>query len=69
VSARTAHRRADIALVAAFARAVYDGRALRGHVHAVDDGWLAEDVDGRLLGTFPTQQLAVRAVLDAGGRS
>ena len=69
MSAASVHRRTDAILVAAFARAVYDGRTLRGHVHAADHGWLAEGADGSLLGTFPTQQTAVRAVLDAGRRA
>jgi hypothetical protein len=69
MTARTARRRADdLALVAAFSRAVYDGRELRGHVHQTEDGWLAEDVDGKLLGTHLRAQDAVHAVLDAGRR-
>jgi hypothetical protein len=58
-------RREDLALVAAWARAVYDGRTLRGHVHPCDRGWLAERADGRILGTYAKEQLAVRAVLAA----
>jgi hypothetical protein len=62
-------RRADLALVAAFARAVWDDSTFRGRVHRTDAGWLAESADGRTLGIYPTERAAVRAVLDAGRNS
>ena len=62
-------RRADLALVAAWARAVWDNSTFRGRVHRNDAGWLAESADGRMLGTYPTERAAVHAVLEAGRRS
>jgi len=62
-------RRADVALVAAWARGVWMDSQLRGRVHRLDGGgWLAESADGRTLGTYPTELAGVRAVLDAGRR-
>jgi hypothetical protein len=58
----------DVALVAAWARAVWDDSTFRGRVHRTDSGWLAESAEGRTLGSYPTERTAVRAVLDAGGR-
>jgi hypothetical protein len=68
MSARAARLREDLALSSVWAKAVYDGRALRGHVHPIDEGWLAEGLDGDILGTFPKEQEAVRAILFAGRR-
>ena len=61
-------RRADLALVAAWARAVWDDSTFRGRVHRTDAGWLAESAEGRTLGSYPTERLAVGAVLDARRR-
>ena len=59
--------RVDRALTNAFARRVFAGDTFAGRVHKVEDGFLAESRDGRLLGRFAREQNAVRAVL-AGGR-
>jgi hypothetical protein len=69
MSARAARRHEDLALIAKWSHAVYDGRALRGHVHPVDRGWLAEGADGETLGVFLDERDAVRAVLAAGRRA
>jgi len=69
MSRLASRRRADLALVAAFARAVWDDSTFRGRVHRTDAGWLAESAGGRTLGSHPTERLAVRAVLDAGRRA
>jgi hypothetical protein len=62
-------RRADLALVAAWARAVFRDGELLGTAHPLDGGrWLAEAADGRAMGTFPSERLAVQAVLNAGRR-
>jgi len=64
------HRRADLALVAAWARGVWMDSELRGRVHRPDcGGWLAESADRGALGNFPTELQAVRAVLNAGRRA
>ena len=68
MSARAVCRRADLALVAAWARGVWMDSELRGRVHRVETGWLAEGADGRTLGIYPAEKVAVRAVLDGGGR-
>jgi hypothetical protein len=68
MSGLATHRRADLALVAAWARAVWDDSTFCGRAHRTDAGWLAEGADGRTLGSYPTERLAVRAVLDAGRR-
>ena len=63
-----ARPRADLAMVAAWARAVWDDSTFRGRVHRTDAAWLAESAEGRTLGSYPTERIAVRAVLDAGRR-
>jgi hypothetical protein len=69
MSGLASRRRADLALVAAWARAVWDDSTFRGRVHRLDTGgWLAESADGRTLGSYPSERIAVRAVLDAGSR-
>jgi hypothetical protein len=69
MSSLASRRRTDLALVAAWARAVWDDSTFRGRVHRLDTGaWLAESEDGRTLGTYSTERGAVRAVLDAGRR-
>jgi hypothetical protein len=62
-------RRDDLALVAAFGRAVYDGRELRGNIHRTDEGWIAQDSNGRLSGVHASALAAARAVLEAGRRA
>jgi hypothetical protein len=63
---RTSLRHEDFALIDAWARSVFDDRrGLIGRVHRTDAGWLAESIDGCTLGSYPTERLAVRAVLDA----
>jgi hypothetical protein len=65
MSGLASRRRADLALVAAWARAVYKDSEFRGRVHRLDSGaWLAEGFDRAALGSFPTELQAVRAVLD-----
>jgi hypothetical protein len=67
VNARAAERHVNVALIHAWAHNVFKDSEWR--VHRVDaDGWLAESADGRTLGTYPTERLAVAAVLDAGRR-
>jgi hypothetical protein len=62
-------RREDRALISAWSRRIFRDGALCGRAHPVDDGcWLAEDFCGRMLGSYPTERAAVRAVLDAGRR-
>ncbi len=65
MSSLASRRRADLAMVAAWARAVWMDSELRGRVHRTEAGWLAESADGRTLGTYPTERSAVRAVLGA----
>jgi hypothetical protein len=63
-------RAADLAMVAAWARAVWDDATFRGRVHRLNGAaWLAESADGRTLGSHPTELTAVRALLDAGRRA
>jgi hypothetical protein len=69
MSALAKRGRDDHALVAAFGRAVYDGRELRGHIHRNDKGWIGQDSDGRLLGVHASALAAARAVLEAGRRA
>jgi hypothetical protein len=71
MSGLASRRRADLALVAAWSRRVFTDREILGRVHPVDGGagWLAELLGGRTLGTYPTERLAVRAVLDVGRNS
>ena len=64
-----ARPRADLATVAVWARVVWDNSTFRGRVHRTDAGWLAESADGRTLGSYRTERLAVRAVLDAARRA
>ena len=66
MSGLVSRRRADLALVAAWARAVWHDSTFRGRVHRTDAGWLPESADGRTLGSYPSEQIAARAVLDAG---
>ena len=40
MSGLVSRRRADLALVAAWARAVWDDSTFRGRVHRTDAGWL-----------------------------
>jgi hypothetical protein len=62
--ARAAQRREDIALIKAWGHAVYSGREQRGNVYPEESGeWLAEDADGKLLGSFKTERRAVAAIL------
>jgi|HubBroStandDraft_2_1064218.scaffolds.fasta_scaffold1614526_1 hypothetical protein len=68
MNALAVRRREDVALVAAWARAVYRDAEFTGRVHRIDAGWLAEGADGRTLGSYPTERLAVGAVLDGGRR-
>jgi len=68
MSGLASRRRADLALLAAWARAVWDDSTFLGRVHRTDAGWLAENADGRMLGSYPSERIAVRAVLDAGRR-
>ena len=69
MSGLVSKRRADLALVAAWARAVYKDSEFHGRVHRLDSGaWLAEGFDRSALGSFPTELHAVRAVLDAARR-
>jgi hypothetical protein len=49
-------------------RQVYDGRASVGAVYPSESGWLAEDSDGRIIGSFHKEQAAVHALLDARTR-
>ena len=66
---RTSSLRCEyMALVAVWARSVWDDFTLRGRVHRTDVGWLAESADGRTLGSYPTERGAVRAVLDDAAR-
>jgi hypothetical protein len=68
MNAVASRRRADLAMVAAWARAVWDGNEYRGRVHRLDGGaWLAEAHDRGALGSFPTELQAVRAVLRTSG--
>jgi hypothetical protein len=69
MSGLVSRRRADLALVAAWARAVWDDSTFQGRVHRTDAGWLAESADGRTLGSYPTERAAVRAVLNSARRS
>jgi hypothetical protein len=62
-------RRADVALIDAFARGIFKDSEFQGRVHRIDAGWLAESADGRTLGSHSTELAAVRAVLDAARRS
>ena len=68
MSGLASRRRADLALVAAWTRAAWDDSTFRGRVHRTDAAWLAESAEGRTLGSYPTERIAVRAVLDAGRR-
>jgi len=68
MSGLASRRRADLALVAAWARTVWDDSTFRGRVHRTDAAWLAESAEGRTLGSYPTERISVRAVLDAGRR-
>ena len=68
MSGLASRRRADLALVAASARGVFHDSTFRGRVDRTDAGWLAESADGRTLGSYRTERLAVLAVLDVGRR-
>jgi hypothetical protein len=69
MSSLASRRCADLAMVAAWARAVWDDSTFRGRVHRIDAGWLAESADRRTLGSYPTELATVRALLDAGRRA
>lgn len=62
MNARLAHRRADVAHAKSLSRSVYLGTTLAGHVHPVDDGWLAVDADDEPLGRFKSAPLAAHKV-------
>jgi hypothetical protein len=62
-------RNSDIALVRAWAHAVYAGRTHIANVHPTSKGWMIERVaDGKLSGPYPTEKAAVRAALTTGAR-
>jgi hypothetical protein len=44
---------------------IYLGRNLVGSVRRTDAGWFSELADETIVGTFPTEQVAIRAVFDA----
>ncbi len=56
------------ALVAVWSRRIFRDRELCGRIHPVEDGWLAEDARGRIIGTFGNEKRAVGALLDAARR-
>ena len=69
MSPRAVCRREDRALVSVWSRRIFLDREFVGRVHSAEgNGWVAE-FRGRVLGTYPTERLAIRAVLDAGRRA
>ena len=65
MNAYAAARRENRALVRSWRRSVFCDRELCGFVHHVEAGWLSERRYGGVIGTYPTERLAVVAVLDA----
>ena len=65
-----AARRETRALVNTWSRRVYRDGEFVGRVHPTDDQqWVAEIVGRLVLGIYPTERLAVVAILDAQRRA
>ncbi len=63
-------RSADVAHARGLARRVYRDGEFVGRVHPTDDQqWVAEIVGRLVLGIYPTERLAVVAILDAQRRA
>jgi hypothetical protein len=65
VNIGTSLRCENLALVRAWGRSLYADRVRVGAVHRADDGWIAEDAAGRIVGTYEREKSAVSALLDA----
>jgi len=63
-----AARREIRALVRGWRRSVFCDGDLWGYVHPTEAGWLSERRYGGVLGTYPTERLAVVAILDDARR-
>ena len=68
MNARRVRARGTLAIAHAMSQAVYDGLDCVGHVYRVERGYLAEDAEGQLIGTFPSDRLAARAVCNTARR-
>jgi hypothetical protein len=61
-------RREIDALISVWSRRIFRDRALCGRIHPTDDGWVAENSAGWVIGTFGNEKRAVSALLDAAAR-